>query len=236
MGKTLKLSASLVELPLLFAGVRKNQVPFAAAVAMTRTAQDALEELRSGVAQRFTIRRKSLIANGPQSTLRVITASKRDWPHPSAGIGIVDQFFARHEEGGVQRPERASSFAVPTRRILVRRLPGGAIPKYWRPSTMRAQNRAIREDDKILQKEKRGSLVQAGIVYLLHRRVRLAARLGGRSTLDRVSRARFHHHFERELTNALRSERVRAGSFTSAQGRFFYLKARNSLSGLANYR
>lgn len=219
----------------MFAGVRKNQVPFAAAVAMTRTAEDALAELKAGVKQRFKIRRSSLI-DGKQSTLRVITASKKDWPHPWAGIGIVDQWFARHEEGGVQKPDRGSSFAVPTRVVAAQRTQGGKIPRYLRPGDKIKAETARRVKDLVIGQATRGrpknsSLQGEKVLYLLRRRVRLAATLGGRSTLDHVSRAKFHDHFGRELKIALSSERVRGSSFTSAQARFLYRQKAGLLTG-----
>lgn len=236
MGSSLSLRVNPLELPVFFAGVRKNQVPFAAAVAMTRTAQDSLDELKRGVAQRFNIRRRNLI-DGKQSTLRVITASKRDWPAPWAGIGVVDEWFARHEEGGVQLPQRGSSFAVPTRIVAAQRTAGGKLPRYLRPGQSISQGRARRVQDRVVGSLRSGglpknsSLKGESILYLLRRRVRLAATLGGRSTLDSVSKARFHEHFGRELTAALKSERVREGSFTSAQARFMYRKSRGTLTG-----
>jgi hypothetical protein len=225
VGSTLSLRVHPLELPVVFAGVRKNQVPFAASRALNSTAWAGSVELRGSLRQRFKVRseRPGKSIRGPAKN-NSLWSHKRDWPHLSAGVGVLDQWLARHEEGGIQKPERASSFAVPTRVVAAKRNPGGSIPKRLRPTRLRANQQARRVDDAILDVRK-NSLRGQRVLYLLRRNVRLTPRLGGLSTLDQVARAKFHEHFTRELTAALKSERVRAGSFTSAQGRFMWRKA-----------
>jgi hypothetical protein len=209
VGSTLSLRVHPLELPVMFAGVRKNQVPYAASRALNSTVWAASVELRDSLGQRFTLRSKRTAKSirGPTKN-NSLSSHKRDWPHLSAGVGVLDQWLARHEEGGIQKPERASSFAVPTRVVAAQRTAGGAIPKRLRPKRLRERNQATRVDDAILDLRK-NSLKGARTLYLLRRNVRLSSRLGGRSTLDQVARAKFHEHFAFWLTDALKKERVR---------------------------
>lgn len=226
MGSSLRLRVHPLDLPVFFAGVRKNQVPFAAAVAMTRTVVDALGDLRGGLPKRFTVR-STRTGKGISS----FRANKKDWPKLVAGLGVLDEWLARHEEGGVQTPTRGSSFAVPTRLVASRRTGGGAIPKRLKPRELITMERARRIEDKIRSTRHVGSLRGEPLLFLLRRRIHLEPRLEGRRTLERVAQARMMEHFERELTAALKSERMRANRFTSSRGRFFYRKARGSLTG-----
>lgn len=226
MAGSLKLRVHPIQLPVFFAGMRKNQVPFASAVAMTRTVVDALEDLRGGLDQRFTLR-----STRTPKGIRSWGANKKDWPNLVAGLGVLDEWLARHEEGGVQKPERGSSFAVPTRLVAAARTGGGAIPKRLKPRQLIAQARARRIEETIRSTRRVGSLKGEPLLFLLRRQVRLEPRLEGRRTLERVAQDRMMDHFERELTAALKSERMRANRFTSARGRYFYRKARGSLTG-----
>lgn len=217
----------------MFAGVRKNQVPFAVSQAINETADEASAELRGSLGLRFKTRsdRAAKSIRGPKSKdSGSLRSHKRDWPNISAGVGVLDQWLARHEEGGAQKPTRGSSFAVPTRVVAAQRTGSGAIPKDLRPRRLRARDQARRVDDRILD-VRRNSLKGQRMLYLLRRSIRLSPRLGGRSTLDKVARARFHELFAEKLTAALKSERVRGGSFTSAQGRLMWLKAAGMLKG-----
>jgi hypothetical protein len=217
---TLRLDVHPAELPVLFSGIRRNQVPIAASRAMNEVAEEAYIELVSGLGQRFTLRSTRTI-----KSLRAIKSNKKQWPNLQSGLGVLDQWLARHEEGGVQTPERSSTFAVPTKAITRLRTRSGAIPKDLRPRELRHEGKARRRQDRIINLAKNGSLSSGTVLFLLHRRIRLPSRLEGRRTLDRVASGGLLRNFEVYLEAALRSERVRPGSFTSAQGRFFWLKA-----------
>jgi len=101
---------------------RVDQYPFAAAVALTRTAQDAQAEVRAGLPRRFTIRNR-WVSQG----IRIVPATKR---RLESWVGSRDDFMALQETGGIKRP-RGEHLAVPTEKV--RRRKRGLISKAQRP-------------------------------------------------------------------------------------------------------
>jgi len=101
---------------------RVNQYPFAAAVALTRTAQDAQAEVRAELPTRFTIRNR-WVSQG----IRIVPAKKNCL---EAEVGSRDDFMALQETVGIKRP-RGEPLAVPTEKV--RRTKRGLISKAQRP-------------------------------------------------------------------------------------------------------
>jgi hypothetical protein len=80
-----------------------GQVPFAMALALTRTAQDVNQELKGDLGRHFEIRRK-WVAGG----MRITPAKKT---HLRAEVGSIDEFMALHAGGGFDEP-RAGTGAL----------------------------------------------------------------------------------------------------------------------------
>src|SRR3990167_3209198 len=91
-----------------------KEMPFAMAVALTRTAQSAQREVRAELKDRFTIR-----GNWVPGGIRIKPATKRNL---AAEVGSKDAFMALQETGGVKKPRgRALAIPVGARRTKMQR-------------------------------------------------------------------------------------------------------------------
>lgn len=95
-----------VETTLDFAALRGkiNQIPFATALALTKTAQDAQLEVRRGLKSHFTIR-NNFVEKGI-----LFSAAKKDTM--TAAVFSRDDFMVLQEKGGTKTP-RGRSISVP---------------------------------------------------------------------------------------------------------------------------
>ena len=113
--------------------LRRRQIPYALALALTRTAQAAQSEIKNELPSRFTIR-NAFVERG----VKIKTASKRDqeaavfWQAPVASRRAFAQSLARQETGGTKTPSNRW-LAIPRPAVEKRRGKGGMIPKRWRP-------------------------------------------------------------------------------------------------------
>lgn len=113
--------------------LKREQIPFALALALTRTAQHAQAEIKRDLPHRFEIR-NAFVPRG----VRIKTASKKDpeaavyWQAPVAARREFAQSLARQETGGTKTPAKRW-LAIPRPAVEARRGKGGLIPKRWRP-------------------------------------------------------------------------------------------------------
>ena len=84
----------------------RSQIPFALARALTWTARDARDALRDQLPQHFTIRNTRTRAG-----IHFRGAKKGD--DPSAVVGSYDPYMARQALGGVKKPTKGDTVAVP---------------------------------------------------------------------------------------------------------------------------
>lgn len=218
------IETSAGDLAGVFGELVRDQLPFAATVALTRLAQEVQAEEKADLPRRLKIHGERV----PRG-IRVRRAEKRDWPNPKAEVGSLDEFLVLQELGGTKRPTKgASHVAIPARYVAARRKPAtGRFPKRLLP-------REIPKSRKIEGREIRAPVRGGGdqserIFWFLRRSVQIKPRLRFRETAERTARAGYRVHFERELAAALKSARVRAGRFSTEAGRKFYLQALRSL-------
>lgn len=205
-----------------------KQVPFATAVALTRVAQDGRAEVVRRMPEHFKVRSQRVLKG-----VTIEPAKKADWPNPTAKVGLLDQFMAVHVTGGDKRPEKgARHIAVPTR--LVVRTGSGKVPARLKPRTLRDRPDVFLEQQKIVQRSarRRGqakNLGGKGIFFSLVTEAHITASWPMPGEVEKKAGETYGSHFERELTAAVRSARVRGGSFSSDQGRSAYLAKRTEL-------
>jgi hypothetical protein len=198
--------------------ITKKQVPFAAAVALTRSARQGLLAVQKSIPQRFIIRKRGLLAR-----FRMVRASKRDWPNLQAFVGSLDKFWSLQESGGTKKPTGSGTIAIPTR--LARPHPTAKIRKSNLPGEAIQAGRA-RPEAQVIRLAKPRKSDPRSILYLRRKSATIPRRLGMEETLhDEVGRV-YDAHFKRELEAALRSRRVREGKFTTEGARAAYLSAR----------
>jgi hypothetical protein len=206
----------------------KDQIPFATAVALTRVAQDAREEVVSKMPEHFTVRSKRVLAG-----VKIDPARKADWPRCFSRVGTLDQFMALQVTGGVKRPQKgAAHIAVPTR--LIKRTATGAVPGSKKPRRLRDRKDVFLDAQKIRQRfsarqvldVRAANLGGVGTFYSLVREAKVPPIWPMPAEVERSAGSTYEAHFARELTAAIRSVRVQPGRFTSEQGRAAYLAKR----------
>jgi hypothetical protein len=80
--------------------LEQKQIPFAAAKALTVTAQEAQVVVRQGLTGKFILRNKWV-----NTGIIYQRAEKADWPNTQAIIGSRDEFMIKQEEGGSVAPK-----------------------------------------------------------------------------------------------------------------------------------
>ena len=206
------------------ARVHKDQLPFATAVALTRTARDATESARGVLGDRFTLRNQFSMKG-----IQFEKAKKKDWPRIRTRVGIESKrsYLVDHVLGVTRRPGRADWKAIPTR--SPGRTPKGRVRKGERPSRLLAKGKArVSKDGRSLVdlRRRRGARNRLRVLYLLRPQVRIRATFPFERVVSREVGRVYHRHFKRELVAAIKSRRVRGGSFNSTAGRLSYLRAR----------
>lgn len=225
----------------------RRQLPFATAVALTRVAVDSQEDSRRRLPEHFPGPAKQGRSISPRIAqgIRVRPARKADWPDPAAQVVLLDAFMAHHVTGFEKRPEQgASRVAVPTR--IVVRTSHGKVPAGLKPRALRARKSVYvtaetgpARIEQRLGKGRTGPIRNLGAKAAWFTLV-TSAHLKRTWPLDEEVRdttgRTYWAHFERELTAAVRSARVRAGSFSSDDARAAYLVKRRELGRITPYR
>lgn len=178
-----------------------DQIPFATAFALTKTAQDARDHVREKLGASFRIRNKGL-RNG----ISFLPARKRAKPIEAfVHLRPWAEFLRYHALGGVKRARGSSRLAVPTSRV--RRTTSGRIRKAYLPRVLRDRRDlaklTLRREGQILLTSKR----RAGLYFTLKRSVRIKPRWPYFKQIEQTVARRLAVHFDRALTRALRTAR-----------------------------
>jgi hypothetical protein len=175
-----------------------RQFPFASALALTRTAQDAQLEERRELPRRFTIRN-----NWVSQGIRIKTASKADL---QAVVFQRDDFMQLQETGGTKTP-RGRSLAIPE---SVRTNKKGIVTRGQRPRALLSKPGvfiatigAIRG---IWQRPTRRR-VPLKLLYVLKSSVAVRPRFEFVETATRVVFQRFARQFELAFDRAIKTAR-----------------------------
>lgn len=109
-----------------------SQVPFAVAVALTKTAKFGQRKARRGLAHDFTLRSKKRMFKG----VRITPAKKADFKKGRifADVYDIDQFLVIHATGGIRKPQ-GNKLAIPGEQLLKKgaRTASGKMKKTWKP-------------------------------------------------------------------------------------------------------
>lgn len=123
-----------------------KQVPYATALALTRTAQDCQKALKSELGKHFTMRERG--PHGPAAGIRVRAAKKRDLDS-GAAVGSIDPYMAMQARGGTKRA-RAKTMGVPlvggarakkTSKVMQNKWPSRLLADYTPPPKGRGYSR-----------------------------------------------------------------------------------------------
>lgn len=186
--------------------VRRSQLPFAAAVALTRTARDARDAVKEVMPRKFTLRSQWL-QRGVQST----RAEKTDWPNPQASViagwhpkyNRTDDHLALHELGGIKRSRDGGTLAIPTRAI--RRSKSGKITKANRPKRLIASGKAWPTDEAIVRKRtKRNRLAT---LYWRRTEAKIKPRFDFQQTVNKAFADNYKRRFFVAMAEAVRTRK-----------------------------
>jgi len=149
----------------------KKQLPFANALALTRTAQASQRRVRESLPRNFKIRNKGL----PKAAVRHEPAEKRDWPRQESAVFIPARFrfLADHEAGVIRKPTRGHRLAIPR---AIKRTARGKIPASKTPSKVRDRKNTYVTDGpfaEIRRRVRKNAKDRRSILYLLRRRVKI---------------------------------------------------------------
>lgn len=179
-----------------------REIPFAVAVALTRTARDARQTLAAELPDHFQIRTPFTVKR-----LRFKQATKRSW---SAEVGHLSEYMALQAEGGRKAP-RKRLVGVPTA-ALRRQSPSGVTSRNLWPSRLLRQG-AVTLPTRggslaIYRRLGDGSLER---LYVLARSVEVPARWPFYETVQRVARERWPINFNEAMRSGIARARRRAG-------------------------
>jgi hypothetical protein len=191
--------------------IGERQLPFATALALTRTAQDVQRELRHNLDRHFIVRR-NWISRG----IQVEAASKRHTlKRMAARVGSLDAFMLRQEMGGEKRGKAGKDVAIP---LGIRRTPKQTTPPNRWPKALlqRGGKRKffVRTIASGPNKGKKAVLRRKGkaqyplqVLYLFKPEVHVPAHWDLRATAGRVAPRAFPFEMRQALDRAIRSAR-----------------------------
>ena len=179
----------------------EKQIPFATALALTRTAKEVQREEIAHIRTAFTVR-GSWLREGGRFGVGITPASKENL------VAIVESrapWLEDHEEGAMRTPEGAH-FAVPQKDI--RRTKTQVIARSQRPKALK---RAFKVETKrgiplLLQRIGRGKRSVLRVMYQLTGQARIAPRLRfvetGKAVVERVWRRMLAEALDRAIRTA----------------------------------
>lgn len=186
---------------LALSDLKRSQLPFATAVALTKTAKAAQAEIRSQLPERFTIR-SAFVERG----VRIEAATKNRqqaavfWRGPS-GSRFAES-LARQETGGVKRPAKRF-LALPRN---VKRGASGAVPKSQRPAALLRQKRVFTQDvagGKVILRRVSKDAPPRLLFFLMERPAQIPPRFRFRETAANVARRTYRKEFGRAFAKAI---------------------------------
>lgn len=187
----------------LFRALQREQLPFAMALALTRTSVHARDEVRARLGDHFTLRNQRT-----KRGIRNRRAEKRDWPRMSAGVGSLDDFMVLHATGGLKRAKRGGTVLVPTRAI--RRTASGKVRKTQRPDVLRSAGKTYVEGGVIrLRSGPRQRRNTLRLLYLQRSSARIDRRWPLQDEVSRAVKRHFPREFKRSMVRSLKSSRRR---------------------------
>ncbi len=183
-----------------------RQIPFAAALALTRTAQDSQAEVRKQLPSRFSGSKSGLrwIAQG----IRVERATKHNL---EATVYSRDWFMFFQEEGGTKRPLTALQMAIPHGPI--KSLKGAFRPKptevLSQPRTFvnRAWNWGGSTTTEFIGQRIGNERYPFAILYILKPQVDVKPAWGMEDTVRDVVAQKFSGEFQQALGEAVQTAR-----------------------------
>lgn len=168
-----------------------RQVPYALALALSRTARDAQDEVRADLPHRFTIRTPYTVRG-----IRASGASKADL---NAVVSAPD-YMALQETGGTRTPARSRYLAIPSAQVIDR---SRLVPRGMRPGASGTFVMRTKAGPGIAKRVGK----RVSILHWLEATTPVAPRFGFGEQVAGVVSRRFATHFAQTLAHALATAR-----------------------------
>ena len=177
--------------------VEKKQLPYATAVALTRTAQDVQSYIIDAITRIFNVTKKWWLKQQPTG-IKIKSAKKTDL-HSSI---YTNAYFADlQEDGGTKRPHDNRTMAVPTDNTpKSRRKSGGA-------KTMMQQKKTFSIASGIYRRKGKGKNSTLEKLFTYTKTASIRPRFNFKSMAMRIASRQFPKRFAESLTKALKSAR-----------------------------
>ena len=179
-----------------FRAMRVRQLPFATAVAQTKTIRDAQRAIQGSAFSRFKLRRKTF----PRHAIQMERANKSDFPNSKATVYVRPKYpmLELQEKGGTKRGKGGHRIAVPTR--IVRMKGSGGPVALQRPKSIGARKGAEEIEGQLVHRTKRRRI---GIFYTLTDSAKIRPKFRFEATGRKVIARVWAGHFKREYQNSL---------------------------------
>ena len=192
MGVSVTIDLPIAELTGRLREFDRRQLPFATALAITRTVQDAQTDLRRALPSAFTIRNNFL-----EKGIRIKAATKKSL---QGRVFTIDEILLRQITGAVKRPR---GHAIPLPRGAKSNAKG-IIRRGNRPAALRAKRRHFVVEttggDRVLLRRKTKKRYPIELLWRLHDR---AVRIDARFDFDGIAGRSFARNFDRNFGKAL---------------------------------
>lgn len=214
MGLKLGISSNARGVACSFSRLLELELRKAEAVAVTKAAFDARDELRQSMGRAFRLRSRGL----PKAVVST-AGEKRDWPRIHADVGIRDDarfpagFLVWHVLGGTKRPERAKSILVPTK--AVKRTGTGRIPKRFRPRDLIDAGKGYATSRQFLRSSSNRRRDRRRILFTRSESVEIAPVWPFEKIARRIFETKFPRHFETQYSRAVARARARCRNTSS---------------------
>lgn len=175
--------------------VQKKQVPYATALALTRTAQDVQAYIIERIQTIFNVTKKWWLKQQPTG-IKIKSATKRDL---HSRIYTNAYFADLQEEGGIKRPQDNRVLAVPT----------DATPKSRRKSggarIMMQQKKTFSTPAGIFRRKGRGKNSKVEKLFAYAKTATIRPRFGFKTMAKSVAARQFPKRFAESLSKALKT-------------------------------
>jgi hypothetical protein len=177
-----------------------KKIPFATALALTRTAQAGQAAVRENMAAAFILRNRFT-----QNQVRIAAAKKTDL---EAAVYLTHKadYMVLHETGGVKTPARAAGVAVPTEQA--RRNKRGLIPKSGRPRPLRDQRRVfvmdLKNGNRAIVRRRGKKRTPISVLYILAEEAKIMPRLEMQRIVQSIAATEFGSQHEKALLAELK--------------------------------
>lgn len=209
----------------------RSQLPFAAAVALTRVGWDGARMVRKRTKEHWNVRQRGL-----PKLVKGLKARKKDWPNLTGGVFVeqeVGRVYREHEEGAVRKP-RGKTIVVPSRNFAAFRLKSGRMRKGKDPRSLIESGKAKLTDRAIVLKKVRKKDRRA-IAYFRVEEARIKPGLRASETVGFSIAKSYQRHFEIEMKAAIKSRRAQPGRFSSQLGKDLYVIARRQYGRIPGF-